>query len=298
MNEDKQFIWMNNEFIPKEKANVSVLSHSLHFGSSVFEGIRGYKCDDGLFIFRLKEHIDRFFLSAKCYNYSIGYSKDEIFNSVIELVKMNKLDDCYIRPLYFLGTGWEGLMPHKDMINYMIIGAWPIVVSKQLETIKLKVSSVERISSKSLPMQAKASANYMNSYLIKQDALISGFNDGIALNSNGFITETATSNIFIIRDNKIFTPSLHNGALNGITRATVITIINNLGYEIIEKSISKDEIYISDEVFITGTASEVVGVSHIDYIELNKESPLTNKIFSEFRKIMTNKEYKEWKTYV
>jgi branched-chain amino acid aminotransferase len=297
LNKYNEFIWLNGELIPTEMAKISVMSHVVHYGSSVFEGLRAYNYNDKTFIFRLEEHIDRLFYSAKVYGYTIRYSKEELCNATKDLIKANKLKSCYIRPCFFLGEGWDTLMPNENLKTYMSISAWFIPIANEAGRINLKVSSIQRISPNMLPMQAKAGANYMNSYLIRHEANMCGFDDGIALDNNGFISETSTANIFLVRGNKVITPSVDCSVLEGLTRDSVIVMAKNLGYEVVEKHITKDELYRAEEVFITGTAAEITGVDKVDHIKFG-ENLVTQSIFKEFKEALTKDSYESWKSYV
>ncbi|MGL4589657.1 MAG: branched-chain amino acid transaminase [Mycoplasmatales bacterium] len=293
-------MWMDGEFVNPETANVSVMSHVIHYGSGLFEGIKAFKTPNGPAIFRLDEHVERLFYSAKVYYYEIPFTREEIKQAIIETVKVNEFEACYIRPSVFLGAGWNAVDINKDVPTHVVISTWDLGVYTASEH-HLAISSYRRFSSQMAPMQAKAASNYMNSYLIRHEAQMCGYNDGIALDINGYISETSTSNIFMVKDGKVYTPSLACSVLNGITRLTLFDVCKDLGIELIETFITRDFLYQADEVFCAGTATDVKGVSSIDKLVIgNGEYPITNKILEGYLQIARgeNPKYKSWLTYV
>ncbi len=300
----RDVLWYNGEFVKPENATVSVMAHSLHYACGFFEGIRAYKTFDGqVAIFRLEEHIERLINSAKFYGVEFPYSQEELCKATIEVVKQNRFDNCYIRPLMFIGEGFNTISVTDDMSKNVIISAWEL--DKSADSVTLSVSSYRRLMSSQVPMQAKATSNYMNSILIRNEAKAKGDSDGIALDMQGYVSEASTSNIFLVKDGIIYTPDLSSSVLNGLTRQSVITIAKNLGYEVVERKIARDELYIADEVFVTGTASEVKVCTHVDKMQVGKGNyPVSNQLATEFFKIArgeqveNNEKYKGWLTYV
>lgn len=296
----RDYIWYNGELVKPEDAKLSVMAHTMHYGSGFFEGIRGYKTVDGkTAIFRLEEHAKRLVNSVKLYNIEMPFSKEEIMKACLQVVKENKFDDCYIRPLYFLGEGFSTIEITEETAPNMMVSAWELDYRKS--AVKLSVSSHRRFMSSQAPMQAKAIGNYMNSWLIREEAYRKGDHDGIALDMQGYVSEVSTANIFIVKDGVIITPDMSSSILNGITRQSVITIAKDLGYEVIERKVARDELHLADEIFITGTASEVKSCSHLDSrVVGNGEYPISEKLAKVFFEAVRgeNENYKGWLTYV
>ncbi len=300
----RDVIWYNGEFVKPEDAKVSVMAYSMHYACGFFEGIRAYKTADGkVAIFRLEEHIERLIQSAKFYGLKFPFSKEELCQATIDVVKKNNFEGCYIRPLMFIGEGFNTISFSENLSKNIIIAAWEL--DKTPDTVTLSVSSYRRLMSSQVPMQAKATSNYMNSILIRNEAKEKGDSDGIALDMQGYVSEASTANLFLVRDGVIYTPDLSSSILNGLTRQSVITIAKNLGYEVVERKVARDELYMADEMFITGTASEVKVCTHVDKIQIgNGEYPISNRLASEFFKVARNENaenkelYKDWLTYV
>jgi len=260
-------IWMNGKLIPFKDAKVHVLTHALHYSTAVFEGIRCYNTPDGSAIFRLPEHVDRFFNSAKMYGMKIRYSKKQISNAIIKTVKTSGLKECYIRPLAYYGYGTMGLTPTLNKVDVSIAcWKWKMGESKagKFSGAKCKISKWIRIDSKSQPMQSKSAANYSNAALARVEALKNGYDEAIMLNNKGNVAEGSAENIFVVKNGIIKTPPLDADILNGITRDSVIQLIKKEHMKLIEKNITVNELLKADEVFMTGTAAEVKSVTKID----------------------------------
>ena len=260
-------IWMNGKLIPFKDAKVHVLTHALHYSTAVFEGIRCYNTPNGSAIFRLPEHVDRFFNSAKMYGMKIRYSKKQISNAIIKTVKTSGLEECYIRPLAYYGYGTMGLTPTLNKVDVSIAcWKWKMGESKagKFSGAKCKISKWIRIDSKSQPMQSKSAANYSNAALARVEALKNGYDEAIMLNNKGNVAEGSAENIFVIKNGIIKTPPLDADILNGITRDSVIQLIKKEHMKLVEKNITVNELLKADEVFMTGTAAEVKSVTKID----------------------------------
>ena len=260
-------IWMNGKLIPFKDAKVHVLTHALHYSTAVFEGIRCYNTTNGSAIFRLPEHVDRFFNSAKMYGMKIRYSKKQISNAIIKTVKTSGLKECYIRPLAYYGYGTMGLTPTLNKVDVSIAcWKWKMGESKagKFSGAKCKISKWIRIDSKSQPMQSKSAANYSNAALARVEALKNGYDEAIMLNNKGNVAEGSAENIFVVKNGIIKTPPLDADILNGITRDSVIQLIKKEHMKLVEKNITVNELLKADEVFMTGTAAEVKSVTKID----------------------------------
>ena len=260
-------IWMNGKLIPFKDAKVHVLTHALHYSTAVFEGIRCYNTPNGSAIFRLPEHVDRFFNSAKLYGMKIRYSKKQISNAIIKTVKTSGLKECYIRPLAYYGYGTMGLTPTLNKVDVSIAcWKWKMGESKagKFSGAKCKISKWIRIDSKSQPMQSKSAANYSNAALARVEALKNGYDEAIMLNNKGNVAEGSAENIFVVKNGIIKTPPLDADILNGITRNSVIQLIKKEHMKLVEKNITVNELLKADEVFMTGTAAEVKSVTKID----------------------------------
>lgn len=281
-------IWHNGRFIRWEDATIHVLSHVVSYGTSVFEGIRCYATPAGPAVFRLNEHIRRMLDSAKIYRMeNIGYSAAELADAMRELVRVNKMDSCYIRPIVLRGYGEMGVNPLKNPIDvYIACWSWGKYLGEEAlaEGVDVCVSSWTRIAPNTLPALAKAGANYMNSQLMKMEALANGYSEGIALDANGYVSEGSGENIFVVRDGKIHTPPLGASVLPGITRDTVITLARELDIPVLETIIPRELLYIADEVFFSGTAAEITPIRSIDRIPVGKgrRGPVAEALQKEF----------------
>jgi branched-chain amino acid aminotransferase len=295
-------IWMNGELVAYEDAKVHVLTHALHYGTSVFEGVRAYETPDGATaIFRHADHIDRLFRSAADYHMEIPFSKDEIRSATFETISRNGLKSCYIRPLVFRGAGPMGLFPLDCPVEVLIaVWEWGAYLGEEgkLNGVRAKVSSWRRIPSDSLIPQAKAGGQYLNSVLAKVEAAKAGYEEAILLDRNGYLCEGTGENIFVVKNGRIATPGLGNDILNGINRASVIRIIEDQGYELQERNIARGELYHADEVFLTGTAAELTPIREVDDLTIGSgtRGPITAEIQTIFEDALNGRSprYAEW----
>ncbi len=295
-------VWLDGELIQYNDAKVPILTHSLQYGSGIFEGIRAYETDKGTAIFRLDDHINRFFRSAKIYYMDLKYTKDEIKNAIIEVVKKNNLSNCYIRPFAFYNDDTIGLSPFKKKISVFIAAVPFKEYLTELNGVKCKISSWKRINSNILPVSAKASGNYLNSIIAHLEARYSGYDEAILLTDNGSVAEGPGENIFIVKGNNVISPGLSSDILEGITRDTVMNISRDLGYNVIERDIHKEELYVSNEVFFSGTAAEITPIVNIDGIRIGDGNPgkITVAIKNRYMDIVHGKEksHNNWLTYI
>jgi branched-chain amino acid aminotransferase len=281
-------IWHNGRFIPWDQARIHVLSHVVSYGTSVFEGIRCYATAAGPAIFRLHEHVRRMTDSAKVYRMeNIGYSREQLADAMLELVRVNKLESCYLRPIVIRGYGDIGVNPLNNPIDvYIACWVWGKYLGEQAlaEGVDVCVSSWTRIAPNTLPALAKAGANYMNSQLIKMEALTNGYAEGIALDTAGYVSEGSGENIYLVRDGKIHTPPLGASVLPGITRDTVLRLAQDLGIPLVETIIPREMLYIADEVFFSGTAAEITPIRSVDRIQIGqgRRGPVAEKLQKEF----------------
>lgn len=285
--EEVKKIWMNGRLVDFADAKIHVLTHAIHYGSGLFEGIRCYETKSGPAIFRLGDHTRRIFDSCKIYRMEIPYSFDEINRACIDVIQANDFDDCYLRPLVYRGFHSLGVFPGACPVD-VVVAAWrwgKYLGPEALEQgVDVRVSSWNRMAPNTFPALAKATGNYMNSILIRQEAAMDGYSEGIALDVNGYVSEGSGENIFVIRDGKIFTPPLGASILGGITRNSCIRIARDFGYEVIETAVPREMLYIADEVFFTGTAAEVTPIRSIDRISVGngRRGPITERIQKEF----------------
>jgi len=298
-------IWMNGKLVPFKNANVHVLTHALHYSTAVFEGIRCYNTPNGPAIFRLSEHVNRFFNSAKLYGMKMRYTKKQITDAIIRTVKASGLKDCYIRPIAYYGYGTMGLTPTLNKVDVSIsCWEWKMGESKagKFSGAKCKISKWVRIDSRSQPMQAKSAANYSNAALARVEALKSGYDEAIMLNSSGKVAEGSAENIFIIKSGIIKTPPLNADILNGITRDSIIRLIKANGIKLVEKNITVKELFKADEVFMTGTAAEVKSVSKINktLIGNGKMGKITKTLQKSFMDAVMGKDqrFTSWLQYI
>jgi branched-chain amino acid aminotransferase len=288
-------IWHNGKFIAWSDAQIHVMSHVINYGSSVFEGIRCYSHSEGPAIFRLREHMQRLLDSAKIYRIESDYSLDQLCQAACDLVGANGVWPCYLRPIVMRGYGEAGVNPFNSPTEiYMVNYPWGKYLGKGdvSEGVEACVSSWSRIAPNTMPAMSKAGANYMNSQLIKMEAIVNGYVEGIALDVNGYVSEASGANIFVVRKGKLLTPPLGNSVLPGITRDAIITLAGDIGVEVIEQMIPREMLYISDEVFFCGTASEITPIKSIDKIQVNhgKTGPVTLALQREFFSIVQGKE--------
>jgi branched-chain amino acid aminotransferase len=288
-------IWHNGKFINWEDAKVHVMTHALHYGTSVFEGIRCYATPAGPGIFRPKEHIRRLFDSAKIYRMDdLGCTQTELVDALSELVQANKLAACYLRPIAFRGYGEVGVLSLKNPIEvYVACWEWGKYLGAEAHEkgVDVCVSSWTRLAPNTLPTMAKAAANYMNSQLIKMEAVTNGYSEGIALDATGYVSEGSGENVFLIRDGKLYTPPLGTSALPGITRDTVLKLCQDCAFPVIEQAIPREWLYIADELFFTGTAAEITPIRSVDRIPVGNgaSGPMTQRLQKEFTAIVTGK---------
>jgi len=279
-------VWHNGKFINWDDATIHVMSHVVHYGSSVFEGIRCYALASGPAIFRAKEHIKRLIDSSRIYRIEVPFSAEEILNGMVELVGKNGVWPCYIRPVILRGYGEAGVNPFNSPTEVYICNyPWGKYLGTDAsQGVDVCVSSWTRIAPNTLPAMAKAGANYMNSQLIKMEAIVNGYAEGIALDVNGFVSEGSGENAFVVRDGVLQTAPLGNSVLPGITRDSVLQIARDLGIEVSEQPIPREALYLADEVFLTGTAAEITAIRSVDKITVGKGKvgPVTRAIQQEF----------------
>jgi branched-chain amino acid aminotransferase len=297
------FIWFDGKIVNWEDANIPVTTHALHYGTSVFEGIRAYSSRNNLYVFRLREHLDRLQNSAKIYSIAIKYKTQDLQGATIELLKKNQMrDSCYIRPLAFVGQHGIDLNVTMDSPTHVVIIMFPFAKYFKEEGIRACISSWRRIHDSSTPPMAKAGGNYLNSVLATQESNRNGYEESVMLDRDGNVSEASGENIFIVRNNKIYTPHIGASALEGITRDTAIEIAKKLGYEIVERPISRTELYMADEIFLTGTAAEITAIVSIDgrAVGDGKEGSVSGSIRTIYSKIVTAElaDYNKWLTPV
>ncbi|MCV2367829.1 branched-chain amino acid transaminase [Paucibacter oligotrophus] len=302
-------IWMDGELVEWRDAKIHVLSHTLHYGCGAFEGVRAYKTDRGPAIFRLQEHSRRLFDSAKILRMKIPFSQEQVEDAQRQVVRENKLESCYLRPLVWIGSEKLGISPKGNKIHLMVAAwAWGAYLGEDgmKRGIRVKTSSYTRHHVNITMTQAKAVSNYTNSILANMEATEDGYDEAMLLDASGFVSEGAGENLFVIKNGVVYTPDLSAGALNGITRNTIFHICEDLGLKLVEKRITRDEVYICDEAFFTGTAAEVTPIRELDRIELGAGSyvgtrgPITEKIQAAFFDIVNgrNPKYAHWLTLV
>ncbi|HID96439.1 MAG TPA: branched-chain amino acid transaminase [Candidatus Latescibacteria bacterium] len=280
-------IWFNGKLVDWEDAKIHVLSHVVHYGSSIFEGLRCYDTKRGPACFRLRDHIDRLFDSCKIYRMEIPYSKEEIFGATLETIKANNLRGCYVRPIVFRGYGSLGVDPTTCPVDVAIaVWRWGkyLGADSDQKGIAVRISSWNRMAPNTLPSLAKVGANYMNSQLIKLEAMADGYAEGIGLDIYGYVSEGSGENIFLVKRGVLYTPPLSASILPGITRRSVVTLADDLGIEVREEPVVREALYIADEVFLTGSAAEIVPIRSIDRIEIGegKRGPITERLQREF----------------
>ncbi|MGN6622890.1 MAG: branched-chain amino acid transaminase [Candidatus Nitrosocosmicus sp.] len=301
----KKKIWVDGNLVDYDKAQTHVLTHALHYGTAVFEGIRSYNTNNGIAIFRLDDHLKRLFNSAKAYFMNLEYNREEIKQASIDLVKDNDQGECYIRIIAYYGYGKLGVNPLPNKVSIAIaVLNWSEHIKKENaeEGINTVVSSWMKTDTRSIPTHAKGIANYANSALARMEAIKAGADEAIMINSGGFVVEASAENIFFVKDNSVITPPKSSGALEGITRDTVIEITKQKKIPLVIDNISRDELYYFDEAFLTGTASEIVPIGKIDHriIGQGKIGPLTKEIKNHYEQIVRGKSNKNnsWLTFI
>jgi branched-chain amino acid aminotransferase len=294
-------IWIDGQLVDWRDAKIHVLTHTLHYGCGAFEGVRAYNAQGGSAIFRLREHTERLFNSAKILRMRIPFGVEEVMQAQREVVRANRLDSCYIRPLTWIGSEKLGVSPKGNTIHLMVAAwAWGAYLGEEglKRGIRVKTSSYTRHHVNITMTQAKAVSNYTNSILANMEATDDGYDEALLLDASGFVSEGAGENLFVVKNGVVYTPDLSAGALNGITRNTVFHICQDLGLKLVEKRITRDEVYIADEAFFTGTAAEVTPIRELDRIEIGAgaRGPITEKIQAAFFDIVNgrNPKYLEW----
>ena len=298
-------IWMNGKLVPFKNAKVHVLTHALHYSTSIFEGIRCYDTPEGSAIFRLPEHVDRFFNSAKMYSMKMPYSKKKISDGIVSTVNASKLKQCYIRPLAYYGYGTMGLTPTNNKVDVSIsCWEWKMGESKagKFSGAKCKISKWVRIDSKSQPMQAKSAANYSNAALARMEALNAGYDEAIMLNNKGHVAEGSAENIFVVKNGRITTPPLDADILDGITRDSAIKLLKSNKIKVIEKNLRINDLLKADEIFMTGTAAEVKSVTRVNKTKIGdgKIGEVTKELQELFMDTVMgkNKKFRSWLKFI
>jgi len=298
-------VWMNGKLVPWREANIHIASHVIHYGSSLFEGIRAYETPKGTVIFRLETHTQRLYNSCKLYRIDIPYSKDELNQAIIDTIKANNLKSCYIRPIVYRGYGTLGVDPFPNPVDCaVLVWEWGKYLGEEaLENgVDVKISTWQRMAPNTFPALAKSGANYMNSQLIKMEALLDGYVEGIALNIRGHISEGSGENIFLVINGELHTPPLSSSILPGITRDCVIRIAKDADIPVFEETIPREMIYIVDEVFFTGSAAEITPIRSVDKITIGKgkRGPITKKLQDQFFAYINgeNEDRYNWLTYI
>lgn len=298
-----EFVWFDGKSVRWEDAKVPIFTHALHYGTAVFEGIRAYAAKNNLHIFRLQEHMERLHRSARVYSISLPFSAKELGLATVELLRQNRMkESCYVRPLTFVGIHGIDLNVTKNSPTHTVIITFPFAKYFKDEGIKACVSSWRRINDSTTPPLAKAAGNYLNSILATQESKRNGYDESILLDLSGNVSEASGENIFLVRRGKIYTPFFADSALEGITRESAIKVARNLGYEVAERPIPRTELYMAEEIFLTGTAAEIVPVTSVDghVVGTGKEGPVTKGIREMYAKIVSAgaKDYMDWLTPV
>ncbi len=297
-------IWFNGDLVEWRSATTHVLTHTLHYGMGVFEGVRAYETPDGPAIFRLQDHTKRLFNSAKIVGMQLPFTEEQINRAHIDVVKANNLASCYFRPMAYYGSGKLGVAPKQDDVQVILAAwAWGAYLGEEgmRKGIRVRVSSFTRHHPNVTMIKAKANGNYMNSIMANTEATRDGYDEAILLDAQGYVAEGSGENIFTVRDGVLYTPAL-DVALDGITRRSVIAIASEMGLKVVEKRLTRDELYVADEVFFTGTAAEVTPIREIDgrQIGIGERGPITAEIQQRYFDIVQGKnpKYRDWLTYV
>jgi len=296
-------VWMNGELVAWENATVHVLTHALHYGSGVFEGIRCYETPRGPAVFRLREHLQRMERSAKIFMMEIPYSVDELMDATFELIKVNRLRSCYVRPIAYRGYGEMGLNPELNPVDVCIaVWGWGAYLGDDAlkHGVRMTVSSWRRHDPNIIPPQAKVTGAYINSSMAKLEAVRSGFDEAIMLNPHGYVSEATGENLFVVKDGELLTPPLAAGPLPGVTRASVMAIAADLGMPVFERLMTRADLYVAEEIFCTGTAAEVTPVREIDSRVIGEPGPITLTLQQKYFDIVKGQDekYKDWLDYV
>ena len=302
--EATKFTWFDGELVPWDDANVHVLSHSLHYGSGVFEGIRAYETPEGTAVFRLTEHMKRLHQSAKAYRMQLDWSVDELVEAAKEIMRVNELEAGYIRPISFLELGSIGLNPFGAKVRTAILAwRWGAYLGEDgvRNGIRVRVSSWRRFPNTSFP-NAKATGTYINSILAKTEAVEAGYDEALMLNQDGLVSEGSGENLFLVTDGVVYTPPISVGCLDGLTRDAVMTLLRDEGYDVVEKILDRSDLYYGDEVFFTGTAAEVTPVREIDDRPVGdgKPGPVTRKAQELYADLVSGKldNHREWLEFI
>jgi len=303
--EQVEKIWMDGELVDWAEAKIHVLSHALHYGSGVFEGIRAYSTARGPAVWHLDAHLDRMYASASIYYMDIPFSKQELVDATKETIRANGLESCYIRPIAFRGYGEMGVNPLNAPVNVSIaVWAWGAYLGEEAleQGVRVKVSSWKRADQNTLPSAAKASGGYLVSILAKVESLKAGYDEAVLLNHEGYIAEGSGENIFVVKDGVLSTPPTSVAALGGITRSSVATIARDLGYEVVERNLVRSDLYLADEAFFTGTAAELTPIREVDdrRVGAGHRGPVTKDLQDAFFSATKGEDprYADWLTYV
>jgi branched-chain amino acid aminotransferase len=296
-------IWMDGKLVDWDDARIHVLTHTLHYGSGVFEGIRAYPTSDGPAVFRLTDHMHRLHQSAHLFLMDLPYSVEELVEATRETIRVNEIESCYIRPIVYLGYGEMGLNPLLSPVNVSIaVWPWGTYLGDEGIThgVRMKISSWRRMDPNVNPVAAKGTGIYINSSLAKVEALKAGYDEAILLNTHGFVAECTGENLFVVNDGALLTPPLASGALEGITRDSVMTIARDHGYEVHETDLLRSDLYAADEAFLTGTAAEIVPMRSVDDREIGEPGEVTRKIQETYFAVVHGEmeKYKHWLDYV
>jgi branched-chain amino acid aminotransferase len=297
--QEGKYIWKNGEFVAWADATTHVLSHALHYGTAVFEGIRCYQTASGSAVFRLREHMERFVRSARIVMMPLAYGAEELTEVALETIKKNELLSCYIRPIAYRGYGAVGVNPSAAPVD-IAIAVWPwdayLGATALEQGIAVGISSWRQRSANAIPGAVKSSASYLNSGLANMEAIAHGYGEAILLNESGYVAEGSGENIFVVRDGIISTPPLSDGILEGLTRNSVIQIARDLGHTVLERSLVRTDLYVADEVFFTGTAAELTPIRTVDGREIGKPGPITKRLQAKFFDVVGGRapEYAKW----
>lgn len=299
------YIWMDGELVPWDNANIHILTHTLHYGCGVFEGVRAYKTSSGSGVFRLTDHIDRLFASAHIFLIDIPWSKAQLVDAVKATIAANKIEECYIRPIVYLGYGEMGLLTLNSPVN-VSIAVWPwgayLGDEGMQKGIRLKVSSWQRHDPNALPPAAKGTGMYINSSMAKAEALKAGYDEAVLLSPQGYVSECTGENLFVFRNDRLITPPVSAGALEGVTQSSVMTIARDIGIEVGAANILRSDLYTADEAFLTGTAAEVVPVRSVDdrLVGEGAPGPVTRKIQETYQAAVRGEvdRYSHWVEHV
>jgi branched-chain amino acid aminotransferase len=296
-------IWMDGNLVPWDEARVHILTHSLHYGSGVFEGIRAYATSQGPAVFRLADHIERLFNSAKVYLIDIPFTPEQLVQAVKDTIRANNLDACYIRPIVYLGYGEMGLNPLPCPVNVSIaVWPWGTYLGDEglRKGVRMKISTWARHSPNAVPVAAKATGMYANSSMAKVEARKAGYDEAILLSPQGYVSECTGENLFVVKHGRLLTPPVSAGALEGITQDSVVTIARDLGYEVAEANLLRTDLYLAEEAFLTGTAAEVVPIRSVDDREIGDPGPITKAVQEMYFATVRGEvdRYKDWLDHV